>query len=347
MQQHASFHGGAVTVRAPSTAVSVGAAIGRYRWVICALLFFAATINYIDRQVIGILKSTLQGEFGWTERDYAAIVFTFQLAYAIGLLATGPIMDRLGVRRATRSPSSCGASPRSRTRSRTSSRRRSRRSSSTRRPASLRDAHRRRRRLRARALLLGLGEGGNFPAAIKAIAEWFPKKERAFATGIFNSGTNIGALVTPLVVPWITVNVGLGVGVHLTGLLGFFWVVWWLLRLSARPRSTRRSRRPSSRYIRSDPPSDHAGALGAGRALPPDLGVRDRQVHDRSDLVAVPVLDPGLPQAQSRPRPQIDRPADGRDLPGRRRRQHRRRLAVVAAAEARLVAPTRRARRRC
>ena len=221
---------------------------------ICALLFFAATINYIDRQVIGILKSTLQGDFGWTERDYAAIVFTFQLAYAIGLLATGPIMDRIGVRRGYAIAvilwsfaavahagahyfhgvfptvfldSSTGLSFVMLTGA----------------AAGFAIAR----------FLLGLGEGGNFPAAIKTTAEWFPKKERAFATGIFNSGTNIGALVTPLVVPWITVHWGWEWAFISTGLLGFFWVGWWLL-VYQQPEKHPKVTPAELAHIRSDPP---------------------------------------------------------------------------------------------
>jgi MFS transporter, ACS family, aldohexuronate transporter len=232
----------------------MGATIGRYRWMICALLFFAATINYIDRQVIGILKSTLQGEFGWTERDYAAIVFTFQLAYAIGLLGTGPIMDRIGVRKGYAIAvilwsfaavahafahffngifptvfldASTGLTYVSLTGA----------------AAGFAIAR----------FMLGLGEGGNFPAAIKATAEWFPKKERAFATGIFNSGTNIGALVTPLVVPWITVNWGWEWAFISTGLLGFFWVGWWLLSYEV-PEKHPKVTPAELAHIRSDPP---------------------------------------------------------------------------------------------
>jgi MFS transporter, ACS family, aldohexuronate transporter len=240
---------------AGATVAAVGAAIGRYRWHICALLFFASTINYIDRQVIGILKSTLQGEFGWTERDYAAIVFTFQLAYAIGLLGAGPIMDRLGTRRGytiavvlwsiaavshavahlfpwLRVPtvnldSTTGLSVVLLTGSAAG--------------------------FAVARFALGLGEGGNFPAAIKTTAEWFPKRERAFATGIFNSGTNIGALVTPLVVPWITLRWGWEASFIITGLLGFFWVAWWVAVY--RPPEVHPKVSPAElAYIRSDPP---------------------------------------------------------------------------------------------
>jgi ACS family hexuronate transporter-like MFS transporter len=240
---------------AAHAAAAVGEAIGRYRWVICGLLFFASTINYIDRQVIGILKGTLQGEFGWSERDYAAIVFTFQFAYALGLLGAGPLMDRVGTRKGytiavvlwsiaavahsiahwfpwLRVPtvfldSTTGLSVVLLTGSAAG--------------------------FAVTRFLLGLGEGGNFPAAIKTTAEWFPKKERAFATGIFNSGTNIGALVTPLVVPWITIRWGWEASFVITGLLGFFWVAWW--RLVYRPPEVHPKLTAAElAYIRSDPP---------------------------------------------------------------------------------------------
>src|SRR5687767_9828693 len=223
-------------------------AVGRYRWVICALLFFAATINYIDRQVLGILKPTLQAEFGWSEVDYADIVFSFQLAYAIGLLLAGRIIDWLGTRTgfavfiviwslaaiAHAEASMFGGA--------------------------------------AAALLaiaafsysasvagfifarfaLGLGEGGNFPAAIKVVAEWFPKRERAFATGLFNSGTNVGAIVTPIVVPWITITWGWYWAFVATGAIGFLWLAWWL-PIYGRPETHPRVRPSELALIRSDP----------------------------------------------------------------------------------------------
>src|ERR1051325_1400936 len=145
-----------------------------YRWTICALLFFAAVINYIDRQIIGILKPVLQTELGWDEIGYSNIVFWFQVAYAVGFVSIGRLMDWLGTRTGfTASVGfwSLGASAHALAHSVF--------------PFSL-----------AR-FALGLGEAGNFPASIKTVAEWFPKKERALATGIFNSGTNIGAIVTP------------------------------------------------------------------------------------------------------------------------------------------------------
>jgi len=171
--------------------------VGNFRWSICALLFFAATVNYIDRQVIGILKPTLQGLYGWSEIDYSNIVFAFTTAYAIGMLAAGRFVDWLGVRKgfslavAFWSIAAMGHAL-------------------------------------ARSVLgfgaarfaLGIGEAGSFPSSIKAVAEWFPKKERALATGIFNAGTNVGAVVAPLVVPLITVAYGWQWAFIATGALG-------------------------------------------------------------------------------------------------------------------------------
>jgi MFS transporter, ACS family, hexuronate transporter len=237
---------------ASATAAPVRAG-GHFRWVICALLFFAATINYIDRQVIGILKPTLQAEFGWSEIDYADIVFAFQLAYAVGLLLAGGIVDRIGARRgfvvaiiiwsvaamahaeatlfgpfvaAVLSMFGLAYS------------------------ASVAGF------IFAR-LLLGLGEAGNFPAAIKVVAEWFPKRERALATGLFNSGTNIGALLTPLIVPWITLTYGWYWAFIVTGALGFAWLFFWL-PLYHEPESHPRVSRSELSYIRSDPPEPAA-----------------------------------------------------------------------------------------
>jgi MFS transporter, ACS family, aldohexuronate transporter len=213
------------TSRAVAATATAGRA-GRFRWIVCGLLLAAAAINYVDRQIIGILKPTLQSEFGWTEIDYGDIVFAFQLAYAIGFVCAGRLMDRLGTRVGfslalviwslaamahaeavrfgpavaavlgavglTYSASVAG--------------------------------------FIAARFVLGLGESGNFPASIKTVAEWFPRRERALATGIFNAGTNIGALVTPLIVPWVTWRFGWYWAFLGTGALGFAWLVlWWLL----------------------------------------------------------------------------------------------------------------------
>jgi ACS family hexuronate transporter-like MFS transporter len=229
---------------------------GRVRWMVCALLFFATTINYIDRQIIGILKPTLVAQFGWTdERVYAAIVFSFQLAYAIGLLLAGRVMDKLGTRRglslavmlwSVAAIAHAGAHhfPWLKV------------------PTVNLDA--------ATGLsivllggaaagfalvrfFLGLAEAGNFPAAIKTVAEWFPRKERAFATGIFNSGSNVGALLTPLAVPWITIRWGWEWAFVLTGAIGFIWLLFWHFGYHP-PEEHPRLTAAELAHIRSDPP---------------------------------------------------------------------------------------------
>lgn len=202
----------------------------RHRWTICALLFFATTINYIDRQVIGILKPTLSAEFGWSETDYADIVFAFQTAYALGLLIAGRVIDRVGVRWgyaiAVVVWSAFGMAHAA--------------ASSVATFAAARFG-------------LGLGEAGNFPAAIKATADWFPKRERALATGIFNSGSNIGAIATPLMVPPLVLAWGWQSAFLITGAVGIIWVAIWLLVYRA-PDGNARVSDAELAHIRSDPP---------------------------------------------------------------------------------------------
>jgi ACS family hexuronate transporter-like MFS transporter len=225
------------------------ARVGTFRWVICGLLFLAATINYIDRQVIGILKSTLQAQFGWSEIDYSDIVFAFQLAYAIGFIFAGRLMDRLGTKIgfslaltvwSLAAVAHAGAT--------------------TFGPAAavvlgaigLKYSASVAGFIAAR-FALGLGESGNFPAAIKTVAEWFPRSERAFATGLFNAGTNIGAIVTPMVVPFITIRYGWQTAFVATGLVGFAWLApWW--SLYERPDRHPRLAAPERAYIAADPP---------------------------------------------------------------------------------------------
>jgi ACS family hexuronate transporter-like MFS transporter len=217
--------------------------------VICGLLFAAATINYIDRQVIGILKPTLQAQFHWSEIDYADIVFAFQLAYAVGFVMAGRMIDRLGTKVGFAlailvwTVAAVGHSQ-----------------ATTIGPVAARvltifglGYSTSVAGFIAMRLLLGVGESGNFPAAIKTVAEWFPKRERALATGVFNSGTNIGALITPLVVPWVTVAYGWAWAFIATGLLGLLWLAaWWLLY--APPEQHRLVGAGELAYIRSDPP---------------------------------------------------------------------------------------------
>ncbi|MBQ6682070.1 MAG: MFS transporter [Prevotella sp.] len=199
------------------------------RWTVVTLIFFATTVNYIDRQVIGLLKPYIQDDLGWTEADYGYIVTAFQVAYGIGMLVCGRMLDRLGsklgysiaiivwslgamLHAAVRSVTGFGA---------------------------------------ARAVL-GLGEAGNFPAAVKVIAEWFPKRDRAYATGLFNSGTTIGAIIAPIIVTAITLEWGWRWAFIITGLLGFIWVVaWWLIYKS--PEKNPKVNAAELAYIREQP----------------------------------------------------------------------------------------------
>src|SRR5258706_1243134 len=187
-------------------AVTNDAPLGRVRWTICALLFGAATVNYLDRQVLSVLKGTLSHELGWNELDYGKLVTAFQAAYALGMLLMGRLMDSLGTRRgfslavgfwslaamahglATSALGFAGA-----------------------------------------RFALGLGEAGMFPGAVKTIAEWFPKRERALATGIFNSGTNVGAILCPLVVPVVVTAWGYRAAFVVTGGAGLLWLVAWFV----------------------------------------------------------------------------------------------------------------------
>ena len=176
-----------------------------YRWTVVALLFAATTINYVDRQVLGILAPTLQGELRWTESQYGAIVSWFSLAYGVGMVFMGLAMDRLGSRTGFAGAIvvwSVAAM-----------------SHALARMAGAFEA--------ARALL-GLGESANFPGAVKTVALWFPKRERAFAVGVFNAGSNVGALLAPILVPWIALRWGWQASFIATGALGFVWLTVWL-----------------------------------------------------------------------------------------------------------------------
>jgi ACS family hexuronate transporter-like MFS transporter len=180
------------------------ARLGRVRWTVCAMLFVATSINYMDRQVIAILKPTLEHSIGMTEVSYGYIVDAFQIAYAIGLLAAGRLIDKLGTRigymlvMATWSLSAMGHALAS---------------------SVLQFGFAR--------FLLGLGESGNFPAAIKTVAEWFPQNERSLATGIFNSGANVGAILAPAIVPWVTLRYGWHAAFLTTGVFSVLWILWW------------------------------------------------------------------------------------------------------------------------
>jgi ACS family hexuronate transporter-like MFS transporter len=204
------------------------ALVTRHRWSICALLFFAATINYMDRQIIGLLKPVLQGQMGWSEIGYSNVVLAFQLAYAGGLLIMGRVVDWLGTRKGFSVAVLIWSAA-----------------------AMSHAAARSVLQFATARFALGLGESGNFPASIKTVAEWFPKKERALATGLFNSGANIGAIVTPLVVPWLTYRFGWQMAFIGTGALGLIWVIaWWILYRS--PEEDRHTSPAELAYIHSD-----------------------------------------------------------------------------------------------
>ncbi len=204
--------------------------VGHYRWVICALLFFATAINYIDRQVFSILAPDLQKSIGWNEVEYSYIVLAFHIAYAVGLVGVGSLIDRIGTRKGYSiaitfwSLASMGH-------------------------ALVRSAF----GFGFMRFALGLGEAGNFPAAVKTVAEWFPKKERALATGIFNAGSNVGAIAAPLLVPFIVLHFGFRWAFLVTGMLGFVWLVfWWVIY---RPPEDHPRLSPGElEHIQSDPP---------------------------------------------------------------------------------------------
>jgi len=222
----ASSAGASATAEAVAAIEDVPPRFG-YRWTICALLFAATTINYIDRQVLGILAPTLQRDLGWTETQYGDIVSWFSFAYAFGFLGMGRLLDRVGVRKGFAAAIVAWSL------------------------AAMSHA------LAATAAgfsyaraALGLGESGNFPGAIKATAEWFPRKERALATGIFNAGSNVGAIAAPMLVPWITLAWGWRAAFVATGALGFLWLAFWLA-LYRRPEQ--RASAAELAHIRSDP----------------------------------------------------------------------------------------------
>jgi len=227
---------------------TVQQAIGKYRWTICTLLFFATTVNYLDRQVLSLLKPRLEEIYGWSNTDYANIAAVFQFAYAISMLFAGRIIDKMGTKRgftwaiiiwsvaamlhALAVPIGQGIA--------------------TilgwvgiiTVPVSVLGF------MVSRALL-GFGESGNFPAAIKATAEYFPKKERSFATGIFNSGSNVGAILAPLTVPWIAANWGWQSAFLIIGAIGFLWLFFWLAYYE-KPEQQKRLSEAELTYINSD-----------------------------------------------------------------------------------------------
>jgi MFS transporter, ACS family, hexuronate transporter len=202
---------------------------GHFRWVICALLLFGTTKNYMDRNVLGVLNKTLQHDLGWSEIDYSNLVVAFQAAYAVGMVVTGRLIDKLGTRLGYALAMVFWSLA----------------SMSTALGHSLTS-------FAVSRAALGFGEAAIFPAGLKAAAEWFPKKERALATGIFNAGTSVGAMITPVVVPWISARWGWRGSFVAIGALGFVWLVfWWLLYY--KPEEHPRVSKAELAYIRSDP----------------------------------------------------------------------------------------------
>lgn len=176
--------------------------ISPYRWVVCALLFFATTCNYMDRQVLGILAPQLQDELGWSEVDYGHVVSSFQLAYAVGLFFSGWFIDRVGSRVGLSIAVFFWSII-----------------------SILHGFARTASQFAIARFGLGIAEAANFPASVKSVAEWFPERERPLAIGIFNSGANLGAIITPIVVPWIAINYGWQVAFYVLGSFGLIWVL--------------------------------------------------------------------------------------------------------------------------
>jgi len=200
-----------------------------YRWVVVVLLFFAVTVNYIDRAVLGVLKPLLDKEFGWSQIDYGWMVTAFQASYAAGYLLGGRLIDRIGVRAGFLFTVSLWSVA-----------------------AMFHAAARSVAGFSVARSCLGLAEGGCFPGAIKAVADWFPKEQRALATGLFNAGSNVGAITCPLVVPWMAAHWGWQGAFIATGAVGFVWVVAWALLYQSPDKHPRVSAAELA-YIRQDP----------------------------------------------------------------------------------------------
>jgi len=220
----------------PVIAYETTGTLPSFRWTVCALLFAATTINYMDRQILGLLAPSLQKEIGWTEAHYGHIVVAFQAAYAIGLICVGRTIDKIGTRTGYAWAIliwSLAAAAHALARSATG--------------------------FGVARFALGLGEAGNFPAAIKTVAEWFPKRERAFATGLFNTGSNIGAIIAPLLVPAMAAAYGWRGAFVITGAAGLIWLVVWLLLYSS-PETSKRVTAEQLAALRAD---DSPADLGA------------------------------------------------------------------------------------
>lgn len=239
--------------------------VGNFRWVICGLLFFATAINYIDRQILGILKPLLSQDFGWTQQDYANIVTAFQFTYALGYLFGGPLMDWLGVKRGLPIAALVWSLF-----------------------ATLHGVMRSVTGFAFARLGLGLAEGGNFPAAIKTVSEWFPVQERALATGIFNSASNIGAIICPLTVPFLALKYGWPAAFYVTGALGIVWIAAWAL-VYDHPETHPRLSQSEREYIQRGRPPVVESAAGSWLTMLTRINARAILAYMGARLLADPV----------------------------------------------------------
>lgn len=228
--------------RAEAVTQAAAARVGRYRWAIVGLLFAATVINYIDRQMIGVLKPTLMEDLAWSEKDFAGVIIWFQFAYAIGYIGFGKLVDMIGAKLGYAIAFVIWQLAHI--------------------------AHGGAYSMTQFAMArfgLGIGESGNFPAGIKAVTEWFPAKERAFAIGVFNAGANIGAVVTPLVVPLMVVAWGWRMAFVITGVVSFVWLIaWWAMY--RHPREHSKVTPEELAWIEQDP-VDPVKPLGYGAVL--------------------------------------------------------------------------------
>ena len=282
-----------------------GRPASNYRWVICGLLFLITTINYMDRNILGVLKPTIQGDLHFSETDFGNIIFFFSIAYAIGYAGMGWLTDKIGIRLGLAAAAIlwCLAST----------------------------AHGMVGSVSGFILariVLGLGEGGNFPTCIKTIATWFPVRDRAFATGIFNSGSNIGAMLAPLIGALVVALSGWQAAFYVTGAVGLVWVVFWLISYR-NPAEHPRVSSSELAYINQDPEVSVQKVPWSQVAdLSRHLGLHRRRRADQSGLVVLQQLGAELPQLQV-PRVAVRRGiAAGTDLSAHRCRLDRRRLGL-------------------
>jgi MFS transporter, ACS family, hexuronate transporter len=268
---------------------SGSASVGRFRWSICGLLFFSVALNYIDRNIIGILKQPLSRDLGWSETDYAHIASAFQFAYAFGYLFGGRLMDRFGVKRglpfavlfwslASAAHGLCSFLPASE--SVTISRAWLSLGAIT-LPTTVIG-------FMAARVALGLAEGGNFPGAIKTISEWFPVRERALATGLFNAGTNVGAILCPFAVPRLYATWGWPATFYITGALGLVWLLCWR-RLYDNPDQHPRLTSAERDYIRAGQTPSAAPAATKSVSWRSLLGYRATWAYLAASILAGPV----------------------------------------------------------